>query len=228
MFRVIFLGFLVFTMSCVLVPTATYAMSLDDDEEDREDAEDYLAEAKKAGASESFGTADALLRKAKQLGVLEDDVSKAQKYVAGKKEAKALRERKERERLAKLKREKEQRARQARLAQQRQQTASSQSRYITSLGSNAPSYQYDKYTVWYRPYMSISDGTHIYAKVTKRYSGDCYSLLVGSNDSNIYGNCSNCSNSLNSYWSCHANGGSSFTVSGNQAEAANAIVQRSN
>jgi hypothetical protein len=136
--------------------------------------------------------------------------------------------RKERERLARIKREreKEERARQARLAQQRQNSYSTHSnRYITSMGYDAASYDYDKYTVWYRQNISISDGSHIWAKVD-RMSG-CYSLLVGSTDSSIYGNCSNCSNSINGYWSCHANGAGSFSVQGNQVQATNGIVQRS-
>lgn len=228
MFRVILLGFLILAVSLVVAPTATYAMSLDDDEEDAEDVADLLEKAKSAGKSESFFEANALLKKAKMYGVSTDDTQEASKYVAQKKQARDDRveiARKEKERLARLKREKEERARQARLAQS--QKVSTSSRYITSLGYDAPSYQYDKYTLCFRPYISISDGTHIYAKVTQLYRGDCYQLLVGSNDSSIYGNCSNCSNNTNGYWSCHANSSGSFTVNGNQAEAANGIVQRS-
>jgi hypothetical protein len=159
-------------------------------------------------------------------GTGSSDVGEAEQYVSAKKKARderLERERQERERLARLKREKEERARQARLARQRQQSASS--RHITSLGIDAPQYSWSSNTVWYKGYVSISDGSHIYAKVER--SGGCYSLLVGSNDSSIYGNCSNCSNSINSYWSCHANGAGSFSVNGNQAQAANGIVQRS-
>jgi len=130
MFRVVLLGFLVFTVSCVLVPTATYAMSLDDDEEDAEDVADLLDQAKKAGKSESFSKANKLLEKAKMYGVSTDDTQEASRYVAGKKQAKderLERERKEKERLARLKREKEKRARQARLARQREQESYSRS-----------------------------------------------------------------------------------------------------
>ncbi len=110
MFRVVLLGFLVFTVSCVLVPTSTYAMSLNDDEEDAEDVADLLDEAKKAGKSESFSKADSLLKKAKMYGVSSDDTQEASIYVAEKKQARderLERERKEKERLARLKREKE-------------------------------------------------------------------------------------------------------------------------
>ena len=130
MFRVILLGFLVFTVSLVVVPTGTYAISLDDDEEDAEDVADLLDEAKKAGKSESFDKADELLKKAKMYGVKTEDTKEVSGYVAKKKqekEARLERERKEKERLARLKREKEEREREARLAQQRQQSYSSSS-----------------------------------------------------------------------------------------------------
>jgi len=227
--KYLLLSFLAFVTAGTMMPAPVYAMTLDDDEEDAEDVADLLSQAKKAGKSESFGTADELLKKAKMYGVSNDDTQETSQYVAGKKQARderLERERKEKERLAKVKREKEERARQARLARQREQQSSN--RYITGLGYDAPSYQYDKNTLWYRPYISISDGSHIYAKVIQLYRGDCYQLMVGSSDSNIYGNCSNCSNNTNGYWSCSARGTGQFNVNGNQAEAANAIVQRSN
>ena len=87
MFRVIFLGFLVFIVSCVLVPTNAYAISLDDDEEDAEDVADLLDKAKKAGKSESFSKADRLLKKAKMYAISTDDTQEASQYVAGKKQA---------------------------------------------------------------------------------------------------------------------------------------------
>jgi hypothetical protein len=98
-------------------------------------------------------------------------------------------------------------------------------RYITNLGIDAPKYDWDANTVWYKSYVSISNGSHIYARVYR--SQGCYSLLVGSVDSSISGNCSNCSDSINGYWSCHANGTGSFSVNGNQVQAANRIVQKS-
>ncbi len=69
MVKVILWGFLVFTVSCVFVPTPTYAMSLDDDEEDAEDVADLLSQAKKADKSESFSEADKLLKKAEMYAV---------------------------------------------------------------------------------------------------------------------------------------------------------------
>ena len=119
MFRVVLLGFLVFSISLVVMPTQVYAISLDDEEEDAEDLADLLDEAKKAAKSESFSKADALLKKAKMYGTSSTDVSEAQQYVKAKKKARderLERERKERERLARLKREREERAREARLA----------------------------------------------------------------------------------------------------------------
>ena len=103
MFRVILLGFLVFTVSLVVVPTGTYAISLDDDEEDAEDVADLLDEAKKAGKSESFDKADELLKKAKMYGVKTEDTKEVISYVAEKKQEKEARL--ERERLAKIERE---------------------------------------------------------------------------------------------------------------------------
>jgi vacuolar-type H+-ATPase subunit I/STV1 len=115
-FRVLLLGFLVFTVSLVVVPTQVYAISLDDEEEDAEDVADLLDAAKKAAKSESFTKANALLKKAKMYGTSSSDVSEVQKYVSAKKRARderIERERKERERLARLKREKEERERAA-------------------------------------------------------------------------------------------------------------------
>lgn len=261
MFRVILLGFLIFTVSAVVVPTSIYAISLDDDEEDAEDVADLLDQAKEAAKSESFSKADALLEKAQIYGVESDEVATAKEYTQHRK--KEYEHRVKVEKVAKLLKQAKKAAdnesfgkadslikeaygyhvsidsvkktrtyitqkrqeRDARLERQRQ--TSRQNRYITSLGYDAPRYNYDKYTLWYRPYISISDGSHIWAKVTQAYRGDCYQLLVGSSDSSIYGNCSNCSNDINGYWSCHANGTGSFTVNGNPAQAANAIVQRS-
>lgn len=125
--RLVLLGFLIFSVGFVVLPTTTHAISLDDDEEDAEDVADLLDQAKSAGKSESFGKADALLKKAKMYGVEGSDVSEAQSYVSKKKQLRderLERERKERERLARLKREKEERARQARLARQRQRSQS--------------------------------------------------------------------------------------------------------
>lgn len=125
MLRIVLLGFLVFTVSVVVLPTPIYAISLDDDEEDAEDVADLLEQAKKAGKSESFSKANELLKKAKMYGVNKEDTQEASTYVAQKKQARDARlerERKEKERLARLKREKEERARQARLARQRERS----------------------------------------------------------------------------------------------------------
>jgi hypothetical protein len=123
MFRVVLLGFLVFSVSLVVMPTQVYAISLDDEEEDAEDVADLLDEAKQAAKSESFSKADALLKKAKMYGTGSSDVGEAEQYVSAKKRARderLERERKERERLARLKREKEERAREARLKRERE------------------------------------------------------------------------------------------------------------
>ncbi len=125
--RLLLLGFLAFSVGFVALPTVSYAISLDDDEEDAEDVADLLDQAKKAGKSESFSEADTLLKQAKMYGVSTDDTQEASKYVADKKQARD--ERLERERQAKLKREREERERQARLERQRQQENNARTNY---------------------------------------------------------------------------------------------------
>jgi len=124
MFRVVLLGFLIFSVSCVVVSQPVYAISLDDDEEDAEDVTDLLSQAKKAAKSESFEKANELLKKAKMYGIKKTDVKDASKYIAKKKKEhddRIKRERKRKERLARLKRERE---REARLARQRAYSSS--------------------------------------------------------------------------------------------------------
>jgi len=119
MFRMILLGFMLFSTLQVTLPSQCYAISLDDDEEDAEDVADLLEEAKRAGRNESFSKADELLKKAKMYGVSGSDVQETEHYVAQKKrarEARLERECKERERLARLKREREERVRRASVA----------------------------------------------------------------------------------------------------------------
>ena len=115
MFRVILLGFLIFTFSFIVAPAPAYAISLDDDEEDTEDVEDLVQQAKKAADAESFAKADSLIKKAGDYQVSTDTVDETRKYIA----------RKRQEREARLER-------QAELERQRQ--TSRQNRYITSLG----------------------------------------------------------------------------------------------
>lgn len=127
MFRLLLLGFLLFTTLQVMLPNISYAMSLDDDEEDEEDAEDVaelIEQAKKEGANESFDKAEELLKKAKQFNTSNDDVKETEGYIATKKKERD--DRLERERLAKLERERVERERVANLATQgRHQVSSS-------------------------------------------------------------------------------------------------------
>ena len=152
MFRIVMLGFLVFAVSMVSVPIPTYAISLDDDEEDAEDVANLLEQAKKAGKNESFSQAEKLLKKAKMYGTSSNDIAETKKYISTKKkirDERLERKRKERERLARLKREKEQREKQARLAAQSQQSNESsyglpKSKCYRTSGSYAL-YQYCNY-----------------------------------------------------------------------------------
>lgn len=150
--------------------------------------------------------------------------------VSAKKE-KVLREiriKKEHEKMEKEKRKRARAERESRRAQQKASRStnsySGSSRYISKLGYCTTKLTHN--SLWSRGCITLNDGSTIWANLLK--SGGCYSLLVGSNESNIYGNCSNCSSDLGGYWSCHAGGGGSFSFRGNQAEATNAIVQRCN
>jgi len=80
-------------------------------------------------------------------------------------------------------------------------------RYIVDLGYASSKLSHN--SLWSRDYVTLNDGTHIYINLLEK-SGGCYSLLVGSNESNIYGYCSNCSDNLSGYWSCSASNSGSF------------------
>jgi hypothetical protein len=204
------LGFLIFTVSCVVVSTPAYAISLDDDEEDAEDVADLLEQAKKAGKNESFGKADALLKKAKMYGVESSDVSETQSYVAIKKKQRddrLERERKERERLARLKREREERARLARLARQRQQSQGSSYSSGGSIQLCVPSVPY-KCCKSYECSAKTASGKYATVKLDKDFVGDCYTLSVYGG--NGYGGANTCSGA-NGSWSPSANGSSGYT-----------------
>ena len=215
MFRLLLLGFLVFSFSLVVVPTSSYAISLDDDEEDAEDVADLLNQAKKAGKSESFDKADDLLKKAKMYGVKTDEVKEVSDYIAKKKQEKKARlerERKERERLARLKREREERARQARLARQRQSYSSSSSSSYGggnrgSISLCIPSVPY-KCCKSYECNGKSASGKYVTIRLLKDFVGNCYTLSVYGG--NGYAGASTCSGA-NGSWSPSANGSSGYT-----------------
>lgn len=213
MFRVVLLGFLVFSVSLTVVPAPAYAISLDDDEEDAEDVADLLEQAKKAAKSESFSKADVLLKKANMYGVGTDDIQETAKYVAQK--------RKERdERLARLKCEREERARRARLAAQRSYGGSYSSRGSISICVPAtPSpVSYSQCT--------INSGGFFYATVKLSRGGG----MSSSNcfDLNIYHSGSiavaNTCGGVNGSWSYNVNGSSGFA--NGIAQTISQMVQR--
>ena len=223
MFKIIVLGFLVFTVSSVTMPTYSYAISLDDDEEDAEDVADLLEQAKKAGESESFSKAETLLKKAKMYGVNTDDTQETAKYVAQKKkerDERLERERKERERLARLKREREERARQARLAAQREYNSGGYGRggsISICVPSTPRPAEYSECTI---------SGSGFYATVKLgrgggMSSGNCFDL-------NIYHNGSiavaNTCGGVNGSWSYNVNGSSGFA--NGIAQTISQMVQR--
>ena len=98
------------------VPTQSYAMSLDDDEEDREDAEDYLRNAKQKANNENFSGAKEELKKAKILGVLKSDVKDTESYVKGSERNYEARLQAERDRQARMEAEKIEKEKQAKLS----------------------------------------------------------------------------------------------------------------
>ena len=222
MFRVVLLGFLVFTMSYIVVPTPAYAISLDDDEEDAEDVADLLEQAKKAAKSESFSKADALLKKAKMYGVGTDDTQETAKYVAQKRkerDERLERERKERQRLARLKREREERARRARLAAQRSYGGSySRGGSVSICVPATPS------PVSYSQCTINSGGFYATVKLSRgggMSSSNCFDL-------NIYHSGSiavaNTCGGVNGSWSYNVNGSSGFA--NGIAQTISQMVQR--
>jgi len=104
-------------------------------------------------------------------------------------------------------------------------SSSSGSRYITDFGMDAPRARWDESTIWFKQYITTSDGIHIWAKLDKKNSS--YKLEVGSVGTNIYGGCTGSDISTNSQWSCYANGGGYFSIIGDYIKATKAIVERS-
>lgn len=136
---------------------------------------------------------------------------------------------KQQEKIEKEKRERARKVRESRRAQQKASRSTSSysgsGRYISKLGYCTTKLTHDSF--WSRGCITLNDGSTIWANLLRK-SGGCWSLLVGSSETNIYGNCSNCSNDINGYWSCNASGYGSFSYQGDPANAVNAIVQRSN
>ena len=71
---------------CTSFVSPALAISLDDEEEDMEDFEDYIQQARDKADQENFSAADDFLKKAKKLGVDKTELKKAKKYVSRKKQ----------------------------------------------------------------------------------------------------------------------------------------------
>lgn len=125
--KVLVLGFLVFSVSYMVISTPIYAINLDDDEEDAEDVADLLDEAKKAGESESFNEANELLKKAKLYDTSNNDVTKTEQLIV--KKEKERDDRIEKARLAKLEKERKEKERLARIERENSYVSSSSSDY---------------------------------------------------------------------------------------------------
>jgi len=211
--RYLLLSFLAFMTISTIIPTITYAMSLDDDEEDAEDVADLISQAKQEGKNESFDKANELLEKAKMYGVSIDDTKEATKYIADKKQTRddrLERERKEKARLARLKRERkkrEERARVARLTRDRQQTTSSNS---SSGGSITLCVPYAPKRLSHSKCRAKTlSGSYENATVDlfKDSIGDCYTLSIYGGKG--YGGGNTCSG-LSGGWAVSANGNSGY------------------
>jgi flagellar biosynthesis GTPase FlhF len=129
--------FLLFGMVNIFMSTQSYAMSLDDDEEDMEDAEDYLQKAKQKASSSNFSGAKEELKKAKRLGVLRDDVKDTESYV--QRAERNYEARLERERQARLEKERAELARKEKELQERLSRESSRRSYSSSSPSSSSS-----------------------------------------------------------------------------------------
>jgi hypothetical protein len=122
--------FLLFGTVVSFSPTMSYAISLDDEEEDEEDVMDYLQQAKNSANSEEFSKAKRLLKQAETYGILSSDIQEVEAYIDTKQ--KAYDDRVEKERLAKEQAKKEERERQARAEQQESYSSSSSSSWSSS------------------------------------------------------------------------------------------------
>ncbi|MCP4113744.1 MAG: hypothetical protein GY749_50820 [Desulfobacteraceae bacterium] len=71
---------------CISFVSPALAISLDDEEEDMEDFEDYIQQARDKADQENFRAADDFLKKAEKLGVDKTQLKKAKKYVSRKKQ----------------------------------------------------------------------------------------------------------------------------------------------
>ena len=130
--KVLVLGFLVFFVVYLVVSTPSYAISLDDEEEDVEDVAYLLDGAKKAGESESFSMANELLEKAKMYSINSNDIDEAEQLIVKKEKERDARLKKER--LAKLEKQRQERERLARIEREEQDSyvSSSSSDYSSS------------------------------------------------------------------------------------------------
>ena len=132
--------FLLFGMDNIFTPAQSYAISLDDDEEDMEDAEAYLRKAQQKAESESFSEAQKYLKKAKRLGVIRDEVKTTESRIQhAKNDYEERLEREARARAEKERKEKEEAEKQAQLLRKAQELRenSSQSYSSSSYSSSA-------------------------------------------------------------------------------------------
>ena len=206
--KVLVLFFLFFSSFSVMFPVASYAICLDDEDEDIEDVSDLLVGVKNAVQSEEFSKAKALLKEAKRYAIMPEEIKEAESFVTKREKAyyaRIEREKREKERLARLKREREERARRARLASQ---GISSYSGSITLCYPSIPR------PIEYSECSGAKTASGKYATVQLKRGGvsltggaNCYDLTVYTSGS--IGNGNTCGG-VNGSWSMIANGQNGF------------------
>jgi len=70
--------------------------------------------------------------------------------------------------------------------------------------------------------IQLSNGKYMWARLDRK--NDCFELLVGNTDTNIWGNASNCSQEIEGYWSVQSCSGRDSLYSVGPSEVINKIV----
>ena len=133
-----------FAVNFTITPEAA-AMSLDDEDEDMEDFENYIKKAEKAADSENFSKAKKYLKKAAKFGIGKKQLKKARNYLSKKRKAR-------KNRLARQERERQERNRRA-----RNRRASSSSSGGSSSGGSSSGNCRNMTTLWFE----CEEGTFI-------------------------------------------------------------------
>jgi len=203
--------------------TSLYGMELDDEAEDTEDVYILLDQTKQAIDKNDFKKAKEYIDTAHCFGVRSSVLQGLEEMSLNKQNQlkQAKEEQKKRVFIA-------QKAKQQQLQQQLKNTNTSnekkwvmkQGRYITELGH---SYKLSQNSIWSRSYITLNDGTHIFADLSK--PEECFKLIVGSRENRIAGIAENCGYSLRGDWSVKSCG-QEYKMQADHVEVADTIVRR--